>query len=45
MNVYHMPVVPEVGQKRAPGPLELELQIVVSCAVNAGNGTIGKARS
>ena len=25
------------GQKRAPGPLELELQTVVSCPVSAGN--------
>jgi hypothetical protein len=25
------------GQKRAPGPLELDLQRVVSCPVSAGN--------
>lgn len=26
------------GQKKASGPLELELQAMVSCQVNAGNG-------
>ena len=37
MTVLAIIMSPHRGQKRASGPLELELQMIVSCCVGAGN--------
>ena len=40
MPVHHVCEVPTHGQKRAPDSLELELQMVVSSYMRAGNPTL-----
>jgi hypothetical protein len=39
MTVLAIIMSPHRGQKRASGPLELELQMIVSCCVGAKNQT------